>query len=431
METLANSIALITKYSTEAWDKVYKKESMASMLADTNGLVQFSVDNAKVVKVAKVSYGGLNDYNRNNIQTGAAEGLANDRGYQEAAASLTWETRELTQDRGAKYVIENMDNEETAGLAVAAATVEINRTQVIPDVDAYCFSQIAKQVKAYGLGNYVNATINANAPLAALNAGIKWLDDHEVSKGDRIAFVSTAFFNNLRSTPELYRRLDVEGPVDKKVSFKIVQYEGIPLIVVPPKRFGVEYTKHPQGGYYFPADDVGIDFIVMDKGAAVHVVKYQKQKVLTGEAALANTDMDATVLFVRIYHDLFVFDNKVPGIYVHVGGYAAAGAFSDFVLLINKDGIVTTIMEQPAGNLIRIYLSTSAENVLPAVGDAWTTPATGYSAVEQGTAFTEASPLDTPYNLVGVCGGQVVAVKDLEISGTAGEFTFSLTDHED
>lgn len=429
METLANNIALITKYSTEAWDKVYKKESMASMLADSNGLVQFSIDNAKVVKVAKVSYGGLNDYNRNNIQTGAAEGLANDRGYQEAAASLTWETRELTQDRGAKYVIENMDNEETQGLAVATATVEINRTQVIPEVDAYCFSEIAKQVKAYGLGNYVSGSISASAPLAAFNAGLKWLDDHEVSESNRIAFVSTAFFNNLRSTPELYRRLDVEGSVDKKVSFKIVSYEGIDLVVVPPKRFGVTYTKRPHGGYFFPADDAGIDFIVMDKGAAVHVVKYQKQRVLTGEAALANTDMDATVLFVRIYHDLFVFDNKVQGIYVHVGGYAAVGAFSDFALLINKDGIVTTILEQPAGNLIRIYLSTSAENVLPAVGTAWTTPASGYAPVEQGTAFTEASQAGTPYNLVAVCGGQVVAVKDLTITGTAGAFTFSLENH--
>jgi hypothetical protein len=428
METLANSIALITKYSTEAWDKVYKKDSMASLLSDTNGLVQFSVDNAKVVKVAKVSYGGLNDYNRNNIQTGAAEGLASDRGYQEAAASLTWETRELTQDRGAKYVIENMDNEETAGLAVASATVEINRTQVIPEVDAYCFSKIASEVKSYNLGNYVSGSISASAPLAAFNAGLKWLDDHEVAENNRIAFVSTAFFNNLRSTPELYRRLDVEGPVDKKVSFRIVSYEGIDLVVVPPKRFGVEFSKRPHGGYYFPSTDIGIDFIVMDKGAAVHVVKYQKQKVLTGEAALANTDMDATVLFVRIYHDLFVFDNKVEGIYVHVGGYALVGAFADFAVIMNGEGVITSILTQPSGTLVRIYITDDGTD-LPTVGADWTTPDSGYAPFEAGMAFTEATEVGAPHYLVGVVGGQVVAVKDFAITTDNGKLIAAISDH--
>ena len=423
--TLANSIALITKYSTEGWDKVYKKEALSSMLSDNKGLVQFSMDNAKVVKVAKVAYGGMNDYNRNNIETGAAEGLANDRGYQEAAASLSWETRELTQDRGAKYVIENMDNEETAGLAVGAATTEINRTVVVPEVDAYCFAEIAKQVKAFNKGNFVDASINANAPLAAFNAGIKWLDDHEVPEGNRIAFVSTAFFNNLRSTPELYRRLDVEGAIDKKVSFKIVSYEGIPLVVCPPKRFGVSYTKRPHGGYFYPADDKGIDFILMDKGAAVHVVRYQKQRILTGEAALANTDMDATVLFVRIYHDLFVFDNKVDGIYVHVGGYAAVGAFGDFGLILNPEGVVTSIGEIPAGTLTRVYLTTRTAGTspaLPSVGDNWETNLTYDKGIAEGTAFSSAGA----YTLIGVQGGQVVAVKTLTISGSQGEFTYTL-----
>lgn len=424
--TLANSIALITKYSAEGWDKVYKKEALSSLLGDNKGLVQFSMDNAKVVKVAKVAYGGMNDYNRNNIETGAAEGLANDRGYQEAAASLSWETRELTQDRGAKYVIENMDNEETAGLAVGAATTEINRTVVVPEVDAYCFSKIAGDVKAFAHGNYVDASISSSAPLAALNAGIKWLDDHEVPENNRIAFVSTAFFNNLRSTPELYRRLDVEGAVDKKVSFKIVNYEGIPLIVCPPKRFGVSYTKRPHGGYFYPADDKGIDFILMDKGAAVHVVRYQKQRILTGEAALANTDMDATVLFVRIYHDVFVFDNKVDGIYVHVGGYAAVGAFGDFSLILNAEGVVTEISEMPAGTLTRVYLTTRTSGTspaIPSVGDAWTTNLTYDKGIGEGTAFTAAGT----YSLVGVQGGQVVAVKSLVISGTAGAFTYTLS----
>lgn len=427
--TLANQIQLITKYSTDGWDKVYKTDSRAALLTQGMGLVRFSVDNARVVKVAKVSYGGLSDYNRNNIELGAEPGIAptvsgsnlvGKRGYQEAAASLTWETRELTQDRGAKYVIENFDDEETAGLAVGAATTEINRTIVVPEVDAYCFSKIASEIQRYGLGNYVDGTIDQTKPLAELNAAFKWMDDHQVPDTNRIAFVSTAFFNNLRSTPELYRRLDAEGAVDKKVSFKIVSYEGVDLVVVSPDRFNTGFSKSRQGGYYFSNGAKPIDFIVMDKGAAVHVVKYNKTKILTGEAALANTDMDATVLFVRIYHDVFVFDNKAVAIYVHVGGYAqSAAANGGFSIVLNADGIVTSIIEQPAGVLTRVY-KTTRESI--AVGDAFEFNVATDIGIAEGTAFTAAGE----NKLVAVQGGRVVAVKTLTITGNPGEFTYVL-----
>ena len=431
--TLANAIGLITKFYGGAWDEVYKKEAIASMLTESLGKVRFSMDNARTVKVAKTSFGGLSDYERNNIELGTAEGLSNTRGYKEAAMSVKWETRELTMDRAAKYVIEKFDDEETDGTALMATTVEVNRTIVIPEVDAYCFSHLVEEVNKYGLGNVVAGAISTSAPLAALNAGFKWLDDNEVPENNQIAFVSTAFFNNLRSTPELYRRLDVEGPVDKKISFKIVSYEGRQLVVVPPKRFSVGFAKRPYGGYYFsaaglPANLVSggqplpIDFIVMDKGAAVHVVKYDKPRILSGEAALANTDMDATVYFTRIYHDLFVFDNKVPGIYCHVGGYAGV-KFADFSVILNADGIIVSTAEQPAGQLTRIYRTTRL--TLPSVGDTWSTDLSTDEGIAEGTAFTAAGT----YYLVGVQGGQVIAVKDLVISGTAGAFTYTLSDH--
>ena len=421
MQTLANSIALITKYATEAWDKVYKMDSRASLLSNRDGKVQFSVDNAKVVKVAKVSYGGLSDYKRNNIQTGAEEGLAydpNKRGYQEAAASLEWETRELKMDRAAKYVIEMMDNEETNGLAVASATTEVNRTQVVPEVDAYCFSQIVELVLAYNLGNVISgATIDgstgniATAPLSAMNYAFTWLDNHEVPENNRIAFVSTAYFNALRSTPELYRRLDAEGPVDKKVSFKIVNYEGVDLVVVPPRRFQTKFTKLPHGGYKFGTGTAPIDFIVMDKGAAVHVVKYQKTKILTGEQALANTDMDSTVLFVRIYHDVFVFDNKAEGIFIHLGGFTAPAIVNyNFALATDANRVVTDIFGTPAGDLIRVYAT--SRQTLPSVGDAWVSNDSTDDLIEIGYQFAAAGT----YHLVGVRGGEVVRLNDLTLA---------------
>lgn len=408
--TLANSVALITKYSTEAFDKVYKTDSRIGLLEGmTDGRVKFSIDNAKIVKVYKANYGGLSDYERNNVDMGAAEGFG-DRGYKEAAIEGKWETRELSQDRGAKYVIENFDNEETAGLTVGKATTEINRTIVIPEIDAYAFATIADKVKGYATGlsgssvNYVSGTIAADTILSEINKGLTWLDDNEVPEENQIIFISTAAKNALRSTKELTRFMDSDKDLGHKISFKVTDYEGRPLVVVPPKRFREGFTKLPQGGYKLAGSS--IDFIAMDKNAAVHVVKYQKQKILTGEAALANTDMDATVIFVRIYHDIVIFDNRLCGIYVHVGGYDAP-AFADFSVELDSNGVLTAIHNQPAGTLMRLYKTTRTTK--PSVGDVWETKSTD-TLIKEGANLSGAT---SGYTIVAVVGGQVVSVKTL------------------
>ena len=417
--TLANSVALITKYSTEAFDKVYKTDSRIALLEGvSDGRVKFSIDNAKIVKVYKANYGGLSDYERNNVELGASEGLG-DRGYKEAAIEGKWETRELTQDRGAKYVIENFDNEETAGLTVGKATTEINRTIVIPEIDAYGFSKIAEEVKKYSTGltdskNYVSGAIAADTILSEINSGLTWLDDNEVPEENQIIFISTAAKNALRSTKELTRFMDSDKDIGHKISFKVTDYEGRPLVVVPPKRFREGFTKLPSGGYKLAGEP--IDFICMDKNAAVHVVKYQKQKILTGEAALANTDMDATVIFVRIYHDVIIFDNRLCGIYVHVGGYTAP-AFADFSLDLDSKGVLTAIHVQPAGSLVRLYKTTQSLTTAD-IGKAWSTTA-------KDTLLAEGADLTAGATIVAVMGGQIMAVKTL--AWAASTKTYSLT----
>lgn len=440
--TLANQIALITKYSPEAFDEVYQRESMSSMLTMDKSLIQFSADNARIVKIPKLSLGGLTDYNRNNIELGEPEGIqphadangniVGQRGYGDAAASWQWETREMTQDRGAKYVIEYFDNEESGDKIVGHTATEANRTKLIPEIDAYTFSTIVKRVQEYGLGNVVDAAINTSAPLAELNKAYKWLDDNEVAENNRIAFVSTAFFNNLRSTPELYRKLDADnGPVDKKVSFKIVSYEGVQLVVVPPARFNTGYTKSVHGGYYF-AGGKAIDFIVMDKGAAVQVIKYNKLKVLSGEMALAASNLDGFVVFIRAYYDCFVFDNKARGIYAHIGGYDSgaqpAAAQPNFGLVMNPEGVVTTLIENPQGVLTRVYRykgsAWATDKASLSINGSWQTDLTKYEGIAEGTAFTAAGT----YHLVGVQGGRVIAVKQFVVTKTGDEFSGVLSD---
>lgn len=132
-----NSIGLITKYATEAWDKVYKKEAISSVLDGEKDLMKFV--GVKTVRIAKHSSDGLADYQRANkpavgpfaafdAGTPTGEGY----GYQTGDVSLTWETFEIRIDRGRQLRIELFDNEESGELAVTSALTDFSRTKVAP-----------------------------------------------------------------------------------------------------------------------------------------------------------------------------------------------------------------------------------------------------------------------------------------------------------
>lgn len=333
-----NNIALITKYSTAAWDKIYKAESRSAVLDGKEG-VNVQWQGTKTVKIAKFSAGGLNNYYRNNggdaripaaPQNGQFIGNLG-YGYQTSNVGLTWEEFTIQMDRAAAYPIEYFDNEETDGLVLGAATTEINRTIIIPEVDAYCFSKLAgycsKSTDTNGLGNLVEVSnASKSNALEELNKALLYFDEHEVPAEDQIIFVSPKFFNYLRNDNTELSRWLMQADYNKNVSFTMTEYEGRKIVVVPPQRFRTAFTTltNSGSGYAFGYWDTTageavtskeIHFIVCAKSAVMHVVKYNKVKVVSGDVALAATGQDGYVLYARIYHDVFVMDNKRYAIY--------------------------------------------------------------------------------------------------------------------
>ena len=146
---MANAIELITKFSTKAWDKVYRARSITSVLEGDNQMLKFV--GARTVKIAKVETSGLSDYQRANKPAEGSFGgdghetstpSGNGYGYQQGDTNVTWEEFTLAMDRAVQLRIALFDDEETAGIAVGAATTETMRVRVIPEIDAYRFSKI-------------------------------------------------------------------------------------------------------------------------------------------------------------------------------------------------------------------------------------------------------------------------------------------------
>lgn len=300
-----NTIELITKYSTKAWDEVYKAESISSLLDAPSAQVQFT--GAKTAKIAKFQAGGLGDYYRNNTETNSGTNI----GYQGAELGLVWEEYTLKCDRAAKYSIEKFDDEETDGLTLGAATTEISRTILIPEVDAYCFSTIAGNAgKTITVDStaLVGADAGKKKSIEYLNEGFLHLEEHEILTDDQIVLVSPKYMQALRrDSLELSRLL--QSDFNKDVKFTMTKYEGRDLVVVPPQRFKTK-IKLTKSGYTFDTGSQDIAFMIFPKSAVTHVVKYNKVKVIGGDMNLAGNNFDGYSIYVRIYHDVFVMDNK-------------------------------------------------------------------------------------------------------------------------
>lgn len=366
---MTNSIGLITKYSDQFFDKVYKQDSVTSVLDTTDERVKFI--GAKTVKIAKMQFGGLSNYYRNNDnkdELGSAPagtqfyGSAG-FGYQQSSAKMQWETFTLSQDRAASFPIEYFDDEESGGLLVGNAVTEISRTIIVPEIDAYALSTLA----AYAGKTDSTAAITSANALSALNDAFLYFEEHEVPAADQIIYVSPKFMKALRESTQITRFID-STPGDKKVNYKITEYEGRTLITVPPTRFRTNYKAY-DGGYGFGSDSKEIDFLAVAKSAVIHIKKYEKVKIVSGDLNLAANGFDGYTVYARVYHDVFVPDNKKFGIYAHVAQATSTSDLPAKLTVTNDKTKIASIKIEPADQAaIAVKLKTTPEGTIN-VGD--------------------------------------------------------------
>lgn len=409
---MANAIDLITRYSSKAWDKVYKREAISSVLDGDKDLLKFT--GAKTVKIARFASSGLSDYHRPNAGVDGTFGgdghdtsmVGKGYGYQQGDASLIWEEFTIACDRGVQLRIELFDDEETDGLAVAAATTEVSRTQVIPEVDAYVFSKLAelagktKEVDISIAGLSVGVTA-AKAPIYELNEAFLALAEAEVPETDQVIFCSNSFYNMLRNTPELVKTMR-QTEYGENVKFTIGEYEGREIIAVPANRFRTA-IKLLNGGYGWSENSKNINFIVCAKSAVFHVTKYDKVRVFNPGVV---QDFDGYKVNVRVYHDVFVPENKKPAIYACVSETAYnAKATSERTLTYDyADGIISNVIVSPRGDLVKGLYASTADLAIGSLVTADTVETKG--VVLEGVAVTLAAGT---YHLYGIENGMIVA----------------------
>lgn len=410
---MANSFVRIEKYMQNAIDTVFAVESKTRVLENGAKFMDVNFKEAGYVKVMSLLMDGLSDYYRVNggstgtdyvhYQNGSADG------YRKGNSQGTWEIFQLSYDRGKQFQVDNMDNEETAGLVIGNLLTEFLRTKVVPEIDAVRFSKMAAKCSAT-LGNLVAESISANTIISKFNTAYEWLSDHEVPAEEQVIFVSPAVMTLIRNTTELYKRLS-QTEYKGDVSFTIDTYEGRPIIEVPTNRF---FTAVAVGdnGYYAASGSKVINFMVCSKRAIIPIVKLEKSKIWTPDQV---QDFDGYKVNFRLYHDVIIPKNKIAGIYTSVSTTTATTKTNLLSVDISMDQAVVsttpgeyTVNEyftNPAGLLGDLVHSASAitvgANVAASIG-------TTIKKINVGESFTGLD-LTTEYYAIVDAAGNVLA----------------------
>lgn len=293
---MTTSISLATKF-LPILDEIYKSASKSARLDAPTKPIEFVA--ANVVKVFKTSMVGLGTYSRST-------------GYPAGDVTGTWEALTLANERGRAFSIDRMDNEESLGQAFGTLVGEFIRTQVVPEVDAYRF---AKYASWSGISTVAEAALTTAAGvLAAFDAAMTQLDTDDVPEEGRVLFISSALKTLLDGS--ITRSLSNEPIVDRRVQ----RLDQVEIVKVPQSRFYTQITQDAgatsSAGGYTKTASTGrdINFLLIHPTAVLQATKHALPKIFDPDT---NQTADAWLFQYRLYHDAFVYDNKVDGVYLH------------------------------------------------------------------------------------------------------------------
>lgn len=288
---MANSIALVSKF-VEMLDEVYKLASLTSDLDGAPELARAGA-NANELVIPKLSMSGLGDYSRNS-------------GYVDGDVTLTNETVVCNFDRGRMFIVDNMDNQESANIAFGRLAGEFIRTKVVPELDAFrfaCYAGITGISKVAA-----GATLADGAEvIAALRAAITKMDEDEVPTEQRYLYI----------TPTLHGLIqDMDASKSREVLNRFAKTTD-----VPQTRFYTAITQYDgktsgeeAGGYVKAESAKDINFMIIHKPAVIQFQKHVAPKIISPEQ---NQTADAWKYGYRNVGIADAYENKVAGIYLH------------------------------------------------------------------------------------------------------------------
>lgn len=300
---MAINVIESAKIFMEALDQQMIEGATSGWMEANAGQVKYS--GGSEVKIPTISTSGLADYDREN-------------GYNQGAVSLTYQTQKMSKDRGRQFMLDKMDVDESNFIASATAVMrEFQRTQIIPEVDAYRYSKIFELAK--GKGKNFEYTPASNTIFSTLKKHISEVND-VVGSEDLIIIMPYIVADILENSDTFQKHINVSSFKQGNIDLKIKTYNGIPIIRVPSARMKTAYTfndgkseNQTDGGFTPTADASQINWIICPKNVPIAVSKTDNFKIFDPEV---NQRADAWLIQYRKFHDLWIKEKSLDAVRV-------------------------------------------------------------------------------------------------------------------
>lgn len=303
-----NTLATATNFQ-KALDVLAVREAVTGWMEANAGQVKYT--GGAEVKIPKMSVQGLGDYDRDN-------------GYLMGSATLEYETKKMTQDRGRKFQLDSMDVDETNFVTTASSVMgEFQRTKVIPEIDAYRLSKIATEaINANVAGmvqyGYTPGAANTSA-LRKVKEGIAAIRDLGYD-GPLVVHATDSFILELEL--ELANKISTVNFKKGGIITKVPAVDEVPIIPTPANRLVTaiklndgKTSGQEKGGFEEGATAKDINFEIMPLKTPVAISKQDKMRIFDPNT---NQKADAWAMDYRRFHDLWILENKVNSIYVSI-----------------------------------------------------------------------------------------------------------------
>lgn len=303
-----NTLATATLFMNTL-DKVAIQDSVTGWMDANAGRVIYN--GGAEVKIPKLSVQGLGDYDRDN-------------GHRQGSVTLEYETRKMTQDRGRKFQLDPMDINENNFVTTAAAVMgEFQRMYVTPEIDAYRISKIATEVITANKAGMVDYGYTPGATgtsaLRKVKEGIKAVREAGYN-GPLVIHATSDFIMELEL--ELAGKISAETFSKGGINTQVPAIDGVPIVSTPENRMYTAITIYDgktagqeQGGYVKGTSALNINFLIIPRTTPLAITKQDIMRIFDPSI---NQKLNAWQMDYRRFHDIWVLDNKLDGVYLSI-----------------------------------------------------------------------------------------------------------------
>lgn len=257
-------------------DEIFTTESRKSLLTNNN----FEWSGAHTVKVYKVSTSSMNDYNRNDVNTGSRYGEVEQ-------LSATTEEFMLKKDRSFTFEIDKLDTDETVGqLQASSALARQLREVVVPEIDTYVYGVMCANA---GIKPTPVVLTKTNIYELIIKANTE-LDNAEVPETGRIIIVTPDVYLLMKQCKDIVMETNIGNEMVLKGV--ISNLDGCMVMKVPASRL-------PKG----------FGFMIAHNIATVAPTKLEDYKIHQDPPGISGSLVEG-----RLCYDAFVLENKTKAI---------------------------------------------------------------------------------------------------------------------